>query len=729
MAEVVKIEVEVSGDGAAAKKVKDIKKDLQDTGKAGQEAADGIKRIAPVALDVRQRLRDLQNRMAEIGDVGSKEFQDLAREAGGLKDQMNNANAAIKSMSADFPKLQLGVQGLQAMGAAAQAATGFQALLGTENEEITKSIQKMMAVQALSNSLMQFSNLLSDESALGLAWRKTSLFRLTKQVKAYNIVQKVRNVLAIAFNKITKGNPIIKLILVVGALITAMIALAKNIKKVGDFFSWLGDIIVDNFTAQMKFLGILDKEFETIGQRERRLRAEKAAARKEEAEQHKARLLEIESEKNARIDASNKTIKALELEALRLDANGESADAVAIKILEAEKEIQVATFDANAAKIQSYVTYYKNLALLSGQSEEEFIESQKAQGIDLELLLQKANDILQENADNVERAELKITKLKREQAEKRTGDVKTGLDEENKAKEDALKAQQAIDAQAAKDAEARQKEAEKAADDLFNRRVEARDKLAKMERDKNADEAQLQLNALEDEHVAEMEVLSELIPEENELRLALEQEYLEARQTILDDAAAIEKEKKDEERKQLVEDVQQSGEALLSIAKSFNSITTSRDIKRLKDKQSRGERLTKSEIKRLEREEKVQKAFAIAQVAIDTARGISAAVAAGAGLVFPANIPAILAGVSAVIGGVAQANTILGESSSIDVGGASSSVGDISNDVTGAAQPPLRTIESGSTLLNPEPLVVVVVEDINQGQNSVAVIESQASFG
>ena len=250
-----------------------------------------------------------------------------------------------------------------------------------------------------------------------------------------------------------------------------------------------------------------------------------------------------------------------------------------------------------------------------------------------------------------------------------------------------------------------------------------------MERDKNADEAQLQLNALEDEHVAEMEVLSELIPEENELRLALEQEYLEARQTILDDAAAIEKEKKDEERKQLVEDVQQSGEALLSIAKSFNSITTSRDIKRLKDKQSRGERLTKSEIKRLEREEKVQKAFAIAQVAIDTARGISAAVAAGAGLVFPANIPAILAGVSAVIGGVAQANTILGESSSIDVGGASSSVGDISNDVTGSAQPPLRTIESGSTLLNPEPQVVVVVEDINQGQNSVAVIESQASFG
>jgi len=729
MAEVVKIEVEVSGDGTAAKKVKDIKKDLQDTGKAGQEAADGIKRIAPVALDVRQRLRDLQNRMAEIGDVGSKEFQDLAREAGGLKDQMNNANAAIKSMSADFPKLQLGVQGLQAMGAAAQAATGFQALLGTENEEITKSIQKMMAVQALSNSLMQFSNLLSDESALGLAWRKTSLFRLTKQVKAYNIVQKVRNVLAIAFNKITKGNPIIKLILVVGALITAMITLAKNIKKVGDFFSWLGDIIVDSFIAVGKFLGQLDKSYETIGQRERRLRAEKAAARKEEAQAHKARMKEIKEQGAAERTAIDKTIKALELKKDTLEAEGKSSDEVTVKILQSELAKSKSVLKENLLRLTSQMQYYEALAALNGQNEEDFKESMKRQGTDLDKLLADRREQIKADADNVQLAENDITEFKRQQAEKRAGNVKTNLNEENKAKEDALKAQQAIDAQAAKDAEARQKEAETAADDLFNRRVEARDKLAKMERDKNADEAQLQLNALEDEHVAEMEVLSELIPEENELRLALEQEYLEARQTILDDAAAIEKEKKDEERKQLVEDVQQSGEALLSIAKSFNSITTSRDIKRLKDKQSRGERLTKSEIKRLEREEKVQKAFAIAQVAIDTARGISAAVAAGAGLVFPANIPAILAGVSAVIGGVAQANSILGESSSIDVGGASSSVGDISNDVTGSAQPPLRTIESGSTLLNPEPQVVVVVEDINQGQNSVAVIESQASFG
>ena len=726
MAEVVKIEVEVSGDGAAAKKVKDIKKDLQDTGKAGQEAADGIKRIAPVALDVRQRLRDLQNRMAEIGDVGSKEFQDLAREAGGLKDQMNNANAAIKSMSADFPKLQLGVQGLQAMGAAAQAATGFQALLGTENEEITKSIQKMMAVQALSNSLMQFSNLLSDESALGLAWRKTQLFRLTKQIKAYNIVQRVRNVLAIAFNKITKGNPIAKLILVVGALITAMIALAKNIKKVGDFFSWLGDIIVDSVIAIGKFLGQLDKSYETIGQKERRLRAEKAAARKEEAEEHKARIKEINDERDAFIEATNDTIKALQLEKETLEAEGKTSTEVTEQILEAELAKQQAVFDANAAKIQSYITYYQNLAALNGQSEEEFIASQKAQGVDLELLLQKANDVLQENSDNIQRAENNITKFRREQAEKRANDVKKGVDEEVKAKEDAFKAEQDRIKRESKIHSDFLLEKEKLENEFFDSQLSKQQQEINAVEDKYFRLIELAEQFNKDTTVLEAAKLQALFDVNEEFRL--QEEELQAER---DEAKAVaDQEKKDlaqEEREQLIEDAFSSAESLLSIAQSFNSLAASKDIKRIKDKQRRGEQLTSNEIKRLERQEKIQKAFAIAQVAIDTARGISAAVAAGAGVPFPLNIPAILSGVAAVLGGVVQANQLLGESSTTDIGSIAS-VGSGAAEVTDSAQAPLRSIESGSTLLNPEPQIVVVVEDINQGQNSVAVIESQASF-
>ena len=61
------------------------------------------------------------------------------------------------------------------------------------------------------------------------------------------------------------------------------------------------------------------------------------------------------------------------------------------------------------------------------------------------------------------------------------------------------------------------------------------------------------------------------------------------------------------------------------------------------------------------RNEKVQKVLAIAQIAIDTAKGISGAVAAGAGLPFPANLGAIATGVASVIAGIASAKAALSE--------------------------------------------------------------------
>jgi hypothetical protein len=50
-----------------------------------------------------------------------------------------------------------------------------------------------------------------------------------------------------------------------------------------------------------------------------------------------------------------------------------------------------------------------------------------------------------------------------------------------------------------------------------------------------------------------------------------------------------------------------------------------------------------------------QKRFALIQIALDTAKGIAAAVAAGAGLVFPANLPAIASGIAAVLAGIVNA--------------------------------------------------------------------------
>lgn len=59
------------------------------------------------------------------------------------------------------------------------------------------------------------------------------------------------------------------------------------------------------------------------------------------------------------------------------------------------------------------------------------------------------------------------------------------------------------------------------------------------------------------------------------------------------------------------------------------------------------------------------KAFALSQIIADSARGVSGAIAAGAWIQFPGNLAAIASGVASVLGGIAQAKTLLGESSSV----------------------------------------------------------------
>ena len=58
---------------------------------------------------------------------------------------------------------------------------------------------------------------------------------------------------------------------------------------------------------------------------------------------------------------------------------------------------------------------------------------------------------------------------------------------------------------------------------------------------------------------------------------------------------------------------------------------------------------------------KLQKTLAVAQIAIDTAKGIAGAVAAGAGVPFPGNIPAIVSGVTAVLTNIAAAKKALSQ--------------------------------------------------------------------
>ena len=106
---VVNIDVKSKGVDKTAKAFNDIDKTLKDVAKDAKKALDPndfkkvtneVNKTGAAVKTVKVRLRELEDEMAEIGDVGSPQFQKLAREAGGLKDKINNAKAATTSMSA-----------------------------------------------------------------------------------------------------------------------------------------------------------------------------------------------------------------------------------------------------------------------------------------------------------------------------------------------------------------------------------------------------------------------------------------------------------------------------------------------------------------------------------------------------------------------------------------------------------------------------------------------------
>lgn len=154
------------------------------------------------------------------------------------------------------------------------------------------------------------------------------------------------------------------------------------------------------------------------------------------------------------------------------------------------------------------------------------------------------------------------------------------------------------------------------------------------------------------------------------------------------------------------------------------------ELKRANEKIARGEKLTQKEINRLKRQEKIEKAFAIARIAQDTAQAVTGAIKAGSTLPFPGNLFAMAAGVAAVLSGIAQAKAIFADTPDIPSGNIDTNSNIPGGETENNNVPVINPIQAGSTFLNPEPLEVFVVESkITAKQNKVEAIVAEATFG
>ena len=716
MSEVAAINLSINA-GNSSKTLGEIKSELEQIGSTGEQSTDkvsqGIGETTTATKSLKTQLREMKDQLNTM-DESSPEFRALAIEAAQLEDRIGDVNNQVRLLASDTKRLDGLIGAGMAIGGAFQAAQGAMALFGTESAAVQKAIQNVIAVQGIMNGVMSVANALNKDQVAGM-YLRMALDKIQKGLTIAMIaVQK-------ALNFVMAANPIGLIVLGIGLLIAGFVAFKKPIMDVINSFKSLGDVLnflISPFTSVLKWMGLIeDKEAEAEKQRQKQSKANRA--------RYEERINQIKKERYEYLKAKDEEISSLELQIDTLDAEGKATEELRLQVLEAERDKIKANIDSAREILKAKLDLFEAQAKLNGKSNEEFGRSI---GVDFQASVDGYKQLLNKQEESLQRAENNITRFNREQLEKRKQNQQSASDEIVEIVESEADLKAAAEAKALKEkteAEEKAAQARAAAEEKLNEQI------AKIRED-------YRISLLEDQ---EKEI--------DAVRLKYEQLLLDAEQFGLDTAelkeaqeyelAQIEdkyrEEKKEKDRQAREEQFAktvETAETLISIVESINSIANDKEIARIKKKQEAGEKLTQSEIKRLQRQQKIEKAVAVAQIAIDTAKAISGAVAVGASTgPFPANIPAILLGIAAVVSGVAQANKII-NAPAVDVSSGTAADSAISNsDITNPETnaPNTDQFGTGSTQITPPTKVYVLEQDITDTQGSVAAIKQQATFG
>lgn len=249
--------------------------DLQNTDKAVQQLNKDLTSTQQTAKNnsgtdaLAQKLAELDARL-EAGGLSMremtktmKEYQNIALQAGAtspvgsqalqssaeLKDRIGDLKAQTLALSSDTVKLDTALAGVEVGAQAFMGVQSAMALMGTENEELIKSMQKLQAVQGVVNSVTTIANKLNSDSVLGIqlrtAWEKikNSAFvqgttATTAQTTATTAQTTATIASTVATAGATNGMKLFRLALIatgIGAIVVALGLLIANFDKVSAF--------------------------------------------------------------------------------------------------------------------------------------------------------------------------------------------------------------------------------------------------------------------------------------------------------------------------------------------------------------------------------------------------------------------------------------------------------------------------------------------------------------
>ena len=343
-------------------------------------------------LDVEMRslkttLRDNVEQLAMMklrGEENTEAYKTLAKNTSDLRDTVGDVNLEINNMASDTKNLDglVGIaQGLTASFGVYQSTL---TMVGIESEDIEKTQAKLMATMAMLNSLQEIQNLLQKESAARI-YITNILEKIRNAGESKNIVLKTASIMVTKavtaaqwlYNAALTANPIGLVVVAVGALVAAFIALRKWTNSTAEALYYL----INPMGIVIKLLWNYYKE--TKKNNEAQTEAVKKANERVKAEQMKVRAIEANIEK-------------MKVEIETMVARGATEQQVHLATVEMYKE----QIRLSEAKLQQTIAEAKMQA-----------EMGKLSGVDLMRILKSSNAIATSQKE--------LTKLLKDEDDKR----------------------------------------------------------------------------------------------------------------------------------------------------------------------------------------------------------------------------------------------------------------------------------------------------------------------
>ena len=621
------------------KQFDDLNKKIEKGGLSVKDYSKAIKEYQSIALAA--------GRTSPIG-------QEALNNAAKMKDELGDLKNEVTRLGTDGRKLQASLQLGGTVVAGYQAFTGVTAMLGVENESLLKTMTMLQAAQGTLQAI----------ETVRLALEKESIL----MIELKNAKTKVATGLQWLLNAAMGANPAGLIIIAITALIAGVGILISKMGGITVVFDAIGKVassVLDGISAGIQYaIGLAAQLFDflTFGLFDasgayksytKSVNDASAAEKKRQENAEKERALIVQN-----IAELKKKIKILDEE---------------IKIIEKQKAATIARYDqeirlAQASGKETYAIEKEKLAFLINTTEQEIQLKLKAYLFTKQLQEEERNfnkDLFGENMAFVvadEQANIKANNAKvRELAELR--EIINGAKNDD-AVLDAGRMKESSDA-FAKSEETKTAKLKEEADKRKELQMQLEDQIAA--KIKNADEraiTQLQLK-----HQRERDALIEKYGKESALLIGLQRIQDGEKNKLLDEITASDLEKK-----------KKIGEDNLRVEKEVNATfaqawmeaqeaSDKREEDRLKKKKETEEAIYavaqaginglksigEMAIKDQEKAQKFSAVMTASQMALDSARAISGAVAATAGIPFPANIPAIATAVATVLGNIATA--------------------------------------------------------------------------